>query len=111
MGAGSMKPRVFSTSLDSVITALCADYDRRESAINEGSVSPRIAMEYKYINYNIFTASAEIVGEKYALMYIREIGNKQGFASSEHDAVCESTYKIEKRDVKINIAKRLHLAD
>lgn len=112
MGAGSIKRlRALPSTLDGVVTALCADYGRREEAIRDRSVSPRTAMEYKYINHNIFIAAAEIVTEKYARVYIDEIGRKLGYAASEHDAISEAAYKNEKKEVKISIAKRLHLLD
>ena len=98
-------------SLSSVIVALCADYGRRESAILSGEISPRTKMEYKYINHNIYEGAAEIVGERFARLYIDEIGYKVGYAYTAHPAVSETEYKLEKRAVRENIARRLHLWD
>ncbi len=100
-----------SGTLDGVVTALCADYGRREAAISGGTVSPRTSMEYRYINHHIYEGALEIVGERYARLYIDEIGNKVGYAFSAHPAVSEAEYKIEKRKVRLNIAKKLHLWD
>lgn len=113
MGIGRLSNglHAFSASLDWLVISLCADYRRREQAIRERTVSRRTAMEYKYINHNIFAAAAEIVTERYARVYIEEIGSRLGFAQSSHDAVSEARYKIEKREVKLNIARRLHLID
>ncbi len=113
MGAGSMRRRDcgYTPTLDALVVAICADYARRETAIREEAVSLRTRMEYKYLNYRILEAAAEIVGERYAMLYIEEIGSKTGYARSKHDAVGEGLYKEEKREVKINIARKLHLID
>ena len=99
----------YTPTLNDVIVALCADYGRREGAILEGVVTPRVGMEYKYMNYRIYEAAAEIVSERYARLYIDEIGGKVGYAKTAHPAISERMYKIEKQEVKINIAKKLHL--
>ena len=96
--------------VDAVVVALCADFDRRVDAVNCGSVGHKVEMEYKYLNYKMLEAAMEIVGESFARLYIREIGSKTGYASSECTE-CERTYKIKKREVKYNIARRLNLCD
>lgn len=99
----------YTDTLDAVIVALCLDYDRRAAAVEKGAVSSRCGMEYKYLNYRIFEGAAEIVTERYARLYINEIGRKVGYALTEHPAISERKYKVEKREVKINIARKLHL--
>ncbi len=108
MRAGSA---VSSESLDMLVVAICADYERRSSAINEKSVSRRTEMEYRYLNYRIYNAAAEIVGEIYAPDMIREIGMRRGYAKSAIDDYCEKSYKVKKQQIKMNIAKKLHLID
>ena len=101
----------YTPTLDALVVALCADYARRANAVESERVTPRTGMEYKYLNYRIYEGAAEIVGERYADVYINEIGRKIGYASTKHDAVSERTYKEEKQEVKINVARKLHLLD
>lgn len=97
-------------SLDKLVVAFCADYERRRSAVEKHSVDIRTEMEYKYLNHRIFEGAAEVVGPSYAELYIKEIGSGIGYAKSEHPASCEQSYKREKQKTKLNIAKKLHLA-
>ncbi|MBE6645180.1 MAG: hypothetical protein E7612_07380 [Ruminococcaceae bacterium] len=98
-------------SLDILISALCLDYWRRQKAIEERMVTPRTDTEFRYYNFKIFDAAAEIVGEKFADTYIEEIGTHTGYAKSRAGGVSEGTYKKYKRLVCDNIAKKLHLRD
>lgn len=109
MGAWTVRTTSFSPSLDRLVTAMCADYDRRCKDIRGGKVALRVEMEYKYMNHRIYEGAAEIVGSEYALLYINEIGGRVGYAKSDHPASCEASYKNEKREVKLNIARKLHL--
>lgn len=98
-------------TLDELVVALCKDYERRAAAIADGACSRRTEIEYRYINYRIFDAARDIVGEELCHAYINEIGRKIGYAYSEVDTVSETTYKKQKQAIKINIAKKLHLID
>ncbi|MBQ2876144.1 MAG: hypothetical protein IJE25_03965 [Clostridia bacterium] len=102
---------VRAESLDLLVVAVCADYDRRLSAIKERSVSHRTEMEYRYLNYRVYLAAAEIVGDLYAPDMIREIGARRGYAKSAVEDYSERTYKVKKQQIKMNIAKKLHLID
>ena len=102
---------VKNTSVDMIIVALCRDYFRREDALINKSVTKRTDTEYRYYNFKIFDATAEICGEKWAPVYIKEIGNKTGYAKSELTFYSEVTYKNYKRMIIDNIAKKLHLVD
>ena len=97
--------------VERIVVAMCDDFERRERAISEGAVSHRTDMEYRYLNFKIYDAAAEIVGERDAVTFINEIGRKSGYAQTELFTVSETAYKIRKREVKVNIAKRLHLRD
>ena len=101
----------YTDTLDFLVVALCRDYARREGSVNEKRCTPRTEMEYRYINYRIIEATEEIVGVKYARLFIDEIGNKVGYAYSSVDCMSECMYKIKKKEVKVNIAKSLHLLD
>lgn len=98
-------------SLDILISALCLDYWRRQKAIEERMVTPRTDTEFRYYNFKIFDAAAEIVGERFATIYINDIGRRVGYAKTELNCVSEVTYKGYKRMIKDNIAKKLHLCD
>ncbi|MBQ8720436.1 MAG: hypothetical protein IJY65_05325 [Clostridia bacterium] len=100
-----------AAGVETLVVALCLDYERREEAMRVGSVSHRTDMEYRYLNFKIYDAAAEIVGERDACLFINEIGRKVGYAQSEIGAMSEAAYKIRKREVKVNIAKKLHLID
>lgn len=98
-------------TLDLVIVALCADYERRCSLIGSGFVSHRTEMEYRYLNFRVYNAAAEIVGEIYAPDMIKEIGARRGYAKSSIEHYSEKTYKVKKQQIKMNIARKLHLID
>ena len=98
-------------SLDVLVAALCLDYGRRQKAIDERMMSSRTDTEFRYYNFKIFDAAAEIVGEIYADTYIEEIGTHTGYAKSRVGFVSEGTYKKFKRLVCDNIARKLHLCD
>ncbi len=108
-----IRKRVKSTesSVFNIVVALCADYDRRRSAVSEGLVSRRVRMEYVYINTRMLNAAGEVVGFAVAESFIREIGSGVGFALSDIDCVSESAYKAMKRRIKTKIAENLYLLD
>ena len=110
MGAWYIKDEGYSDTLDYLIIAICRDFRTRQRAISEKSFKRRTLMEYEYLNRRLVEAASEIVGGDYET-YIDEIGNKVGYAYSEIDDVSETEYKQRKREVKISIAKRLHLMD
>ena len=97
-------------TLDELVIALCLDYRRRQNAIEEKNISKRIDTEYRYYNFKIYDASAEIVGERLAEGYIEEIGRRVGYAKSALCCFSEVMYKNYKRKIIDNIAKKLHLA-
>ncbi len=94
-----------------LITALCLDYGRRQSLMERGEMSRRTDTEYRYYNFKMYDAAAEIVGERYAEQYIFEIGGAIGYAKSRIEGVSEAAYKQHKLLIKDNIAKKLHLKD
>lgn len=98
-------------TLDYVIVALCLDYHRRKQAISEGSYGKRTLMEYRYINFRIYEAAVETVGEGVAERFIYEIGRKTGYAKSELYQMSEVSYKRKKYELKRAIAEKLHLVD
>ena len=98
-------------SADRLASALCADYFRRERAIKEGDAPLRVRMEYEYLNRRILTAACELCErEEDAIGYIEEIGERRGYAKSRF-TVSEKTYKVKKREVKLNILRRLYLLE
>ena len=100
-----------NVTANALIVALCFDYQRRKSEILKGRLSRRTDIEFRYINSKMYDAAAEIVGEELAELYIKEIGEKIGYAYSGVEDVSEVTYKINKRKVKEGIARRLYLAE
>lgn len=95
-----------------VVDALCADYGRRERLItSECKPCIRVEVELRYYNFKIIEAAEEIVGERYARTMIKEIGDATGYAHTALDYMSEATYKETKREVRENIAKRLHLTE
>jgi hypothetical protein len=96
-------------SLDALVVALCLDYPRERQAIEERSATKRVDTEYRYYCFKIYDAVAEVVGERLVDVFIREIGNRIGYAKSELYYYSEKHYKETKLRVKINIAKKLHL--
>ena len=99
-------------SVEGVVVALCADYGRRAEAIRNHSVSHRTEMEFRYYNFKIYDAAAEVVGAREAEMYLKDVGERIGYASSELADTCsERSYKSRKIEVKKNIALKLHFMD
>ena len=112
MGYRKYKPQKnASAGISNIIVALCADYDRRKTAICEKSVSKRVRMEYLYINTRMFEAAAETVGFGAAETFIQEIGSGTGYAGTKIEYMAESTYKVMKGRIKNNMAKKLYLCD
>ncbi len=99
------------SSLDLLVTALCGDFARREKAIREGLASRRTLTEFRYLNFKILEAVKEVAGERYAMLYIKEIGENIGYANTRSDGLSETLYKTLKKEIKENIAKKLHLQD
>ena len=110
MGAQHVMNKGYSETLDSLIIAFCRDYSTRACAIAEKQYKRRTLMEYEYINRRLRDAAIEIVGADFE-HYINEIGNKIGYAYSKINGISETEYKERKREVKLNIAKKLHLLD
>ena len=110
MGTCYVNEEGFSKTLDLLIIAFCRDFDTREQAIREKSRNRRTLMEYEYINRRLIEAAKEVVGNEYRI-YINEIGDKTGYAYSKINYTCETDYKCKKREVKLNIARKLHLLD
>ncbi len=98
-------------SVYAVVDALCLDYFRRRDAIVAHTASHRTETEFKYLNFKIYDAAAEVVGEFHAELYIKEVGENIGYARSALYRLSEVTYKRYKRLVRENIAKKLHLTD
>ncbi len=98
-------------SVDAIVIAMCGDVGRRRRTLKAKTLSRRTEMEFRYLNYKILEATVEIVGEDEAGIFIKEIGEKIGYARSELIHYSEATYKNLKKAVKMNIAKKLHLID
>ena len=98
-------------TLDMLLVALCADFERRAAAISNHSVSARTEAEYRYLNYKITAAAREIVTESQAHLFIKEIGERLGYVKSELYYMSESSYKQKKQQIKQSIARALHLKD
>ena len=96
-------------SVSEIVRALCLDYPRRAEAISLHSFSGRIENEFKYYNFKIYDAAAEIVGESLAEKFICEIGERAGYARSRVNLMSERSYKAYKHETVENIARRLYL--
>lgn len=110
MGDWYVNDKGYTETLDLLIVAMCRDFFTRTRAIETKSCKRRTLMEYEYLNRTLIDATYEIVGEEYNI-YINEIGNKIGYAYSKVGGISETEYKARKKEVKINIAKKLHLLD
>ena len=97
-------------TLSELICSLCKDYDRRREAIKQNRFSHRVTVEMKYINFKILEGAREIAADD-AEKYIREIGYNIGYAKTGVEDISEAAYKQKKAEVKMNIAKKLHLSD
>ena len=98
-------------ALDGLVTALCADFARREELLRHGSISRRVECELRYLNAKIIDATLEICDDFELDEFITEIGSSVGYAKSSITHISESTYKKRKRKIKDNIARRLYLTE
>ena len=100
---------VMEKSLEEIIIALCADFDRRKLAIEEKALPKRVLLEYKFLNLRILEGAMDAVGIRAAKIFIDDIGARRGYAKSSVDWLSEPTYKITKAAVKRSIARKLSL--
>jgi hypothetical protein len=110
MGVRHLRDIGYRETLDCLVVAFCRDYFSRKREVESGKCSLRTRMEYQYVNGRIADAAREIVGSDYEI-YIKEIGEGIGYAYSDVECVSESSYKQLKKEVKINVARKLHLLD
>ena len=96
-------------SLDTLVSALCADYSRRSELIRSGSISRRVETELRYLNATIVDATLELCEDYELERFITEIGSSVGYARSTLSHMSEVTYKNRKREIKNNIAQKLYL--
>ena len=106
-----MRNAPLSKSLDMLVSALCRDFERRAELASNPETSHRVDIELRYLNAKMIDAATEVVGDRLSERFIIEIGSGIGFAKSEIDDMSESTYKLYKKRVKENIAKRLYLTE
>ncbi len=97
--------------LDMAVIGLCADYGRRKRALERGGLGFRVEMEYRYYNNKILDAATEIAGERDGEVFIHDIGYRVGYAASELYYLSEAAYKTKKQEVKVGIARKLHLME
>ena len=100
---------VMCVSLEKLIQAICADYGRRATVLEERCAPYNVLMEYRFLNYRVLAAAIEISGSRDASVFINDIGQGIGYANSAITSLTESVYKSRKREVKKNIARRLSL--
>lgn len=110
MGTRYMNDTGYGDTLDHLIIAICLGFRTRACAIEEKSFKRRTLMEYEYLNRKLVEAASDIVGNEYEI-YINEIGEKIGYAYSQIEDISETKYKENKKEIKLNIAKKLHLID
>ena len=96
-------------SLEGLIVALCADFNRRDAAIKEKALPKRVLLEYKFLNLRILEGAMEAVGIRDAKAFIDDIGARRGYAKSPLDGMSEQTYKVTKACAKRSIARKLSL--
>lgn len=96
-------------SLDTLVSALCADYSRRSELIRSGSISRRVETELRYLNAKIVDATLELCEDYELEGFITEIGSSVGYARSTLSHMSEVTYKNRKKEIKNNIAQKLYL--
>ena len=99
----------YPDSLDKLVVALCADFKRRDDAVKNDNASKRSIMEYVYLNERIMDAASEICSSGFALHFINDIATSTGYVNSNVKYICESAYKKNKKLIKYNIARKLHL--
>ena len=73
-----MYDRCLAASVEAIVVALCLDYERRRKIIESRMATKRVDTEYRYYNFKIYDAAAEIVGEDLAAAYINDIGGRIG---------------------------------
>ena len=71
------------SSLDRLIVALCADYERRARLIREGGIPLRMLSELSYLNMKILEGAEEEACYD-GMIFISEIGARVGSYSTSH---------------------------
>ncbi len=105
----STKACALPDTVEQIVVAMCRDYKRRAEGILSPETSARTKVEYRYLNYKIADAVAELVERRNVPIFIDEIGSHTGYASSAAVGMSESVYKRAKVKIKYNIALKLHL--
>ena len=98
-----------SKTTEGLVVALCADFGRRKRLIERKSAPYSVIMECRFLNYRMLDAAIQVAGERDAEIFIRDIGEGKGYASTDLYILSERVYKDRKAEVKIGIAKRLLL--
>ena len=105
----SQKGYALPDTVEQIVTSMCRDYKRRAEGIVAPETSARTKVEYRYLNYKIADAVAELVERRLVPIFIEEIGSHTGYASSAVVGMSESVYKRTKVKIKYNIALKLHI--
>ena len=84
-------------TLDTLVSALCADYLRRSELIRSGGLSRRVETELRYLNAKIIDATSEFAHDFEVEGFIEEIGSSVGYAKSRFDTFPRLHTKQERR--------------
>lgn len=97
------------TSVVCIVTAICADYERREKAIKYSNITGAVRARYIELNSIIDAALAEVeAGIRVDLLC--DIANGRGYARSPTQcAVSKNAYYRRRRKLIHDIAKELSL--
>ena len=96
--------------IDAIVVALCADFPRRQAAIEARTARRRVDAEFRYLNFKIYEAVRRVcLDDEEAEVLIEEIGKEVGYARSRLDYLSEFTYKRYKRRAIDGIAEELYL--
>ena len=90
-----------------VVEALCADYDRREKAIQLGTARAEALRHYRYLNEAIREALLSVCSEEDMALLLKDISWRRSRTRSPQCRVHPTTYAELKRRAKFAVARRL----
>ena len=95
-------------TVERIVDALCADYDRRRNAISGGGLESDTDEFYRELNSAIEESVSESCEEGIRAEMLRDLKLRRGYNRSMMYGISEGAYKRRKRLAKYIIARRLN---
>ncbi len=95
-----------------LVSAVCADYNRREKELRSAGLSPYVRDKYRSINAVIDDAVGSVVSDNWASKMLADIVEEQNYANSKcRVIISRSGFRRWKMDIYLHIATALGFLD